>query len=66
MTDSIDIELWDKDGMMSIKNSKRIETDNPKEIVYEADIHGDISKLEALVMDDIGKKVTIRARNKPC
>lgn len=64
MTDSIDMELWDKDGLMSIKNSKRIESDNPKEIVYEADISGDIIKLEAMVMDDIGKKVTIRNRKK--
>ena len=64
MTDSIDMEIWDKDGFMSINNSKRIETDNPKEFVYEADIHGDIHKLEAAVSGDIGRKVTIRPRNK--
>jgi len=64
MTDSIDMEIWDKDGFMSIKNSKRIETENPKEFVYEADIHGDITKLEAAVSDDIGRIVTIKSRNK--
>lgn len=64
MSDSIDMEIWDKDGFMCIKNSKRIETDNPKEFVYEADIHGDITKLEAAVCDDIGRKVTIQPRSK--
>lgn len=63
MTDSIDMELWDKDGLMSIKNSKRVITDNPKEMVYEADVNGDIPKLEALVMDDMGRKVTIWKRD---
>ena len=65
MGDSIDIELWDKDGFMSIKNSERIVTDNVKDMVYEADIIGDITKLEALVEDDTGRRVKIRAREKP-
>ena len=64
MGDSIDIEVWDKEGFSSIKNSKRIETDNPRDRVYEADIVGEVDKLEKLVMDDMGRKVTIKPRPK--
>ncbi len=64
MNDSIDMEIWDKEGFMSIKNSKRIITDDKKEIVYEADIIGDIEKLVKVVEDDTGRRVTLRARVK--
>lgn len=61
-TQSIDMEIWDKSGLMSIKNSKRIDTGNPRELVFEADIHGKIEDLEKAVEDDWGRKVTIRDR----
>lgn len=62
-SDSVDMEIWDKDGFSSIKNSKRVITEDPKEVVYEADTHGDITKLEKSVLDETGKKVKIIPRN---
>jgi hypothetical protein len=63
MSDSIDMEIWDKDGFMCVVNSKRIETDNPADNIFEADIQGDVTKLENIIFNDTGKKVTIRPRN---
>lgn len=61
-SDSVDIEIWDKDGFMSIKNSKRLTTDDPKEIVYEADIVGDVDKLQKGIENDTGRRVKLVAR----
>jgi len=43
-SDSIDMEIWDKDGFSSIKNSARVITQDKRERVYEADTIGDVIK----------------------
>lgn len=64
MSDSINMEVWNKDGLLIIKNSKRIISNDPKVILFEADIQGDLDKLESLASEEYGKQVQIKIKSR--
>ena len=65
MTDSINMKISNVDGASSFLNSKRvIDPENPKELVYEGDIQGDLALLEKEASTEKGRKVTLRQKIK--